>query len=100
MFEEVGTDNSQLLYYRTMSLIELSLSEVEEQWEKNNIPQKYIIDFNRMHKLKVEMCTRKIRNICFSDETKESKEQQIMDSIRIIIYQTIFDAHKGIRRSE
>ncbi|MGE4282381.1 MAG: phage holin family protein [Clostridia bacterium] len=96
-FQEVDTKNSQLLYYRTVSLIQLELDEVEEQWEKSNIPRNYITAFNTFYMPKIDHCQEKIKRICFSSETIENKKEQIMDSIRIIMYQTIFDAHKSER---
>lgn len=89
-----STDNNDLIYYRIMSLVESGFKEMNDAWKREGIPDDYIKRFTKSHQQRVDKWFVKLRKICYSNNTIQSKKEEIIDSIIVILYQTILDAHK------
>jgi len=85
-----------LIYYKTLSLIEAAYKEIQEYWKEEKIPQDLIDHFNHMHQPKINRWLQKIKTICYSEESVNYKKQQIIDSLVVLLFQTILDAHREV----
>jgi len=88
---EISNDH---IYYKVISLIQLGLNEIQDKW-KDEVPQDYINKFNTCHQPKVDTWLKKISLICYSNESVTNKKERLVESILIILYETIIDARKG-----
>ncbi|MEA4846001.1 MAG: phage holin family protein [Clostridiaceae bacterium] len=87
--------SDDILFYKVMSLIEIGFKEMEEQW-REEIPREHIEVFKWWHQNRVNSWLNKIYAICYSENSLYEKKEQIIESIVVILYQTIIDAQKGI----
>ena len=88
---EISNDH---IYYKVISLIQLGLNEIQDKW-KDEVPQEYINKFNTCHQPKVDTWLEKISLICYSNDSVTNKKERLVESILIILYETIIDARKG-----
>jgi hypothetical protein len=70
-------------------------NEVENRWRKEGVLKKCAEAFNNFHAEKVEKWLQKVWSLCYSDERTRDKEEQFIESIIILLYQTIIDARKS-----
>ncbi len=89
------TTGNEVIYYKTMALIENGFKDMEERWIEE-IPQECIDAFKSWHQDRVNQWLNKVREICYSDKSWQDKKKQIIESIIVILYQTIVDAQKGM----
>ena len=94
IFREEDNEKYELLYYKLMLLTEMTCKETKEQLKEENIPKDYIDKFNIIHEQKMDMWTRKVKNICFSNHTADIKKEELIDTIIILLYKLIVDIHK------
>ena len=95
---EKDNQNSDLLYFKIMSLIETGLKEMNNRWKDTDVSKHYLDLFNKHNQPKLDGLLKKIKNICYADDDLQSKKEQLINSIVIIFYQTIIDARKGISK--
>jgi len=87
--------NEELLYYKVMYLMEMGFKDMQYQWEEANIPKEYIEQFNGINQARNSKLMQNIKSICYAKEVSdEVKKQRFIDSIVVILYQTILEALK------
>ncbi len=86
---------NEVIYYKTMALIENGFKDMEERWIEE-IPQECIDVFKSWHQNRVNAWLNKVQEICYSSKSLQDKKKQIIESIIVILYQTIIDAQKGM----
>ncbi|EOD00485.1 phage holin family protein [Caldisalinibacter kiritimatiensis] len=94
IFKEINTTDNDHIYYKVMSLIKLEFKDMKLKWKEAGIPKEYIENFMSIHEPKISNWLEKIKNICYSNKPNDKKQSEIIDSIIVILYQTILDAHK------
>lgn len=85
---------SELLYYKVMSLIELSLDEMDYQLKQESVCKECIDKFMKNHDPKIQKWISKVEEICYLDKSVQRKKEELIESIVVLLYQTILDAHK------
>lgn len=86
--------NKERLYYKVMSLAEASFKEMEYQQKQDKICSECLTEFKKINDLKVEKWLKKVEEICYSDKSIQLKKEDIIDSIVVILYETLVDAYK------
>lgn len=87
--------SNDVLYYRIISLIEMSRREIRDKWNEQSIPKECMEEFEEWHNPRVDQFMQSIKNVCYSDRDMHSKKQELIDRIIVLLYQTILDAHKS-----
>jgi toxin secretion/phage lysis holin len=95
IFSEQNDGNDDLVYYKILNHVQNMNNEIENRWKKEGISKKCVDGFNSHHAEKVEKWLQKVRNICYSGDKPKDKEEQFVESVVILLYQTIIDARKG-----
>jgi len=95
--KERDEGNNELIFYKTQSIIQLSLKDIELKWKELDIPRKFIEKFSKIHQDKVDSLMNRVKEICMSDLKVGKKKQMLVESIIIMLYQTITDAHKNMQ---
>jgi toxin secretion/phage lysis holin len=95
VFREQNDGNKDLVYYKILNHVQNMNNEVENRWRKEGVSKKCAEAFNSFHAEKVEKWLQKVRSLCYSDDRTRDKEEQFIESIVILLYQTIIDARKG-----
>lgn len=93
IFKSGDTDDRDLLYYKIMTVMQAAIQEIRDKW-KDEVPSKYIHLFNDEHQVKVDECFRKIKTILASGGKIKTRKEQLLDCIKVLMYQTIMDARK------
>ncbi len=96
LIDETTNDNPDILFYKTLSLVELGFGDMSRRWKEAKTPSKYIKNFSLCNKCKVDNCLKKLKTICYSEKTTKEKKEKIIDCIMIALYQTIINARKNI----
>jgi len=96
MLIDDATTDSDILYYKILSFLELALKDMDRKWSEEKIPVKYLKNFTANNQAKIDKCLKKIKTICYNENTTKDKKDQIIDCIILILYQTIIDARKSI----
>ena len=91
-----NTNNSDILYYKVITFVELALKESNKHYAEDNIPTNYIESFAKYDNNTIFELLAKLKIICYSTNTIKAKKNQIIDVIIIIIYQSIIDSQKGL----
>jgi len=99
-FREQKDGNKDLVYYKILNYVQNMNNEVENRWKEEAIPKKCVDGFNNFHAEKVEKWLQKVRSLCYSDGRIKDKEEQFIESIIILLYQTIIDARKGFESAK
>lgn len=86
---------NEVFYYKTMALIEISFKDMEDRW-KEEVPKRCIDLFTSWHDKRVNNWLKKVHEICYSDDLPNDKKEKLIDSIIVVLYQTIIDVQKGI----
>ncbi|MBC2581640.1 phage holin family protein [Clostridium sp. DJ247] len=86
--------NKERLYYKVMSLVELSSKEIEYQVKQDKICNECLKEFKNINDSRIEKWLKKIEEICYSDKDIQVKKEELIDSIVVLLYQTMLDAHK------
>jgi toxin secretion/phage lysis holin len=89
-------NNNELIFYKTMFLVELTFEEMRERWKEEKIPRDYINYCNEVCQPKVDRWLQKIYDICYSELSIDQKKDQLIDNLIIMLYQTLFTVQKGI----
>lgn len=95
IISENAIDNPDLLFYKVISLVEVTFSETNKKYDEEKIPIKYKENFFLGNECKKDEFIEEMKIICSSDETISKKKEQIVDNIIIRLYQLINDALKG-----
>lgn len=95
IFSEQKDGNHDLVYYKILNYVENMNYEIENRWKKDGISKKCVDAFNSHHDEKVEKWLQKVRSLCYSEDKSKNKEEQFVESVMILLYQTIIDARKG-----
>lgn len=86
-------ENVESIYFKLTLLVHLSINEINIQWLKEEIPSQYIMAFNEKNKtITIDLCN-KIEKIFHSQNSMNSKQEQIKYLILVSIYQ-IYDIAK------
>ncbi|MGI6776904.1 MAG: phage holin family protein [Acetivibrionales bacterium] len=93
---EHNSGNNELLYYKVMYLIESAFKEMQMDWQNANVDQECICRFSSVHKPRVDKLMEKVSDICFSNEGIHVKKLKLIESIVVILYQTIVDARRDL----
>lgn len=93
--KENDSEPKDVFYFRIMSLIELGFKELKVRYKEANISDEFINTFNTVHIDKVNDWLKKIETICYSDASENKKKEQLIDSLLIILYETIIDIYKA-----
>ena len=88
-------DQGELLYYKILFFVETGFQEIKERWKEEKIPSEYIDKFYKKHQPRVDRWLQKAKSICYSNETVQVKKQLVIDSLLVMLYQTVLDAHKN-----
>ncbi|MCT8977793.1 phage holin family protein [Clostridium sp. CX1] len=92
-----GNDsNKERLYYKVLSLIELGFREMEQEFESEKICKECVEKFFKIHQSKRNKLLKKVEEICYSEKSIEDKKDELIDSILVLLYETIVDAYKII----
>lgn len=94
LFKEIDTDDNNHIYFKVMSLIELEFKDMKDKWKEAKIPKESIDIFMSTHQSKIDKWLEKVKEICYSYNTIDKKRKDLIDSIIVILYQTILDAHR------
>ncbi len=100
VFKDQDNGNRDLVYYRILSRIQNTNSEIRNRWKEEGLSKNCIDSFNAIHMEKMEKWLQKIRVLCYSDEKAGKKEEELMESIVVLLYQTVIDARKGYENSK
>lgn len=92
-------DSNDIIYYRVITLMQLTFKEIEDKWKEENIVGEYLEKFAGERQAKVDRWLQKVRSICFSADSPEKKKERIIEAIIILLYQTIIDVRKGMHSS-
>lgn len=92
---DVTEMDNEHLYFQVLSLIELALRDMNVRWEEEQIPKDCIQRFTKGHQPKVDNWLKKVNTICHSKDGVQEKKNQLIESIIVLLYQTIVDAHKS-----
>jgi toxin secretion/phage lysis holin len=95
-FIDESDKNTELLYYKIMSLIEVGLKEIDYQLKEQRVCAECVEKFAKIHEPKVQRWLRKIEEICYSEKELQRKKEDLSDSIVIILYEAMLDAHKTV----
>lgn len=87
--------SNDILYYKVMSHIEISIKEKEEKWQENEISNECIEKFNKWHEERVALYLQSVKSVCYTEKTLEEKKQELADRVMVLAYQTMTDAHKS-----
>jgi len=94
IFRNNKSIDNDLLLLKILSIIELETNNIERLWEEANIPKKYVKDFIKERRLRVEKYIKNIEKICYSETDLEYKRKQIVSNLVVTMYQVVLDAHK------
>ena len=86
--------SNEVIYYKTLFFIESGFKEMKEKWKEENIPQAYIDLCEQNCRPNMERWLQKVYDICYSDLSIEQKKEQLIDSIIVMLYQTLFIIQK------
>jgi len=93
-FSDNNTKSNEHMYYKVLALIESGYKEMGDRWKDGGISQECIELFKKERQPKIDKWLREVKVICFSQEELTVKKQKLVDSIIIILYKTILDAHR------
>ncbi len=90
------SDHPDMIYFKVMNLVQFAMQDVQDKWDKLNVTRECMEKFDTAHKTKKNQWLEKLKSICYWDcATADKKEEQIIDSIVVLLYQTIIDVRKG-----
>lgn len=88
-------ENVENIYFKLLLLIHLSINEINIQLIKEDIPSQYILAINEKNKTIINDLSKKIEKILYSQQSMNSKQEQIKYLILVSIYQIYASAKKG-----
>lgn len=91
---EKESKNNDLIFYKVKVLVQSAFNETREKWAEDKISDECIERFNINHQHKVNAWMKKVNDICFSQNDIQVKKEQLIESIVVLLYQTIVDAKK------
>lgn len=94
IFEDSTSNDKKHLYYKMMSIMEVELKDMNRLTEEANIPEDYINIFEEFYRDQVDKWLNRVKNICFSDAPNDEKKNKIINSIVVLSYATMLNAHK------
>jgi len=89
-----NTNNSDILYCKVITFVELAFKKSDKLYAEDNIPTNYIEGFAKNNNNTLFKLLANLKIICYSNKTIKEKKDQIIDVI--IIYQTIIDSQKSL----
>lgn len=92
---DVTEMDNEHLYFQVLSLIELAFKDMNVRWEEEQIPKDCIQRFTKGHQPKVDNWLKKVNIICHSKDSVQEKKNQLIESLIVVLYQTVVDAHKS-----
>ena len=94
IFEDSTSNDNKHLYYKMMSIMQVELKDMKGITKEADIPENYINLCEKTYRTQVDKWLNKIRDICFSDMSKEEKKSKIINSIVVLSYETMLNAHR------
>ncbi len=89
---EMGNEH---LYFHVLSLVELAYRDMEAGWAEAQLSEDCIKRFNTGHQPKLDAWLRKVSVICHSADSVQNKKSQLIESLIVLLYQTVVDVHKN-----
>ena len=88
------TSNNELTYFRVLSVIEAALNEIRDKWSEI-LSTQCLDKFDSIHQPRLNNLLIRVKEICYLQETCSTKKEQLIESIKVLLYQTLLDVHKG-----
>lgn len=94
-FLNIYTENKEILFFRISTLINATITRIQDKWRTENIPTEYIDSFNDWHTPNVTKWIAGVKQICTGDDEMEKKKTQIIEKLIVALYRTITDIKKA-----
>ena len=77
------------------------MEDIQERWgSEETVSSECVQRFNEAHCEKVKKWLTKVKEISNASISNQQKEHAIIESIVVLLYQTILDARKGMYRGQ
>lgn len=94
-FLSIYSKNKEILFFRISTLINVTISRIQDKWQSENIPTEYVDDFNAWHRPNVIRWRAEIEQICTDEEDMDKKKVRIIEKLIVALYRTITDIKKA-----
>lgn len=95
VFEDSTSNDNNHLYFKMMSIMEVELKDLKKVTDEANIPDEYIDVCEETYKNQVDKWLIKLKNICFSQKSEGVKKNKIINSIVVLCYEVMLNAHRA-----
>lgn len=96
LIDDNNNNNPDILYYKVITFVELSLKNSNKRYLEKIVPPNYIESFTKNNNNTIFEFLTKLKIICYSENTIRKKKDLLIDIIIVIVYQSIIDSQNSI----
>lgn len=94
-FNNINKVDNDLIYFKTLSIIQIGFEEIKNNFEEEKIPKQIINEFNLRIKPWLNEFFIEIRHICYSIVNPRIKKEEIIKKFIIFLYRIVIEAQKN-----